>query len=46
VTAAGDEGAVDQLIEWCKRGPSHASVDSVDVEDLTGDPPTGPFQTN
>lgn len=46
VTAAGDEGAVDRLVEWCKRGPSHASVDSVDVEDLAGDPPTGPFETS
>jgi acylphosphatase len=31
VIAEGDSGAVDQLIEWCRSGPSHADVTDVDV---------------
>jgi acylphosphatase len=27
----GDPEAVDQLVEFCRRGPSRADVDSVDV---------------
>jgi acylphosphatase len=33
VIAEGDEEAVDALINWCREGPSHADVDSVDVSD-------------
>ncbi len=33
VIAEGDEGAVDQLVEWCTSGPSHADVTDVDVTD-------------
>lgn len=30
--ALGDRGVVESLIEWCKVGPAHAIVQSVDVE--------------
>lgn len=46
VVASGDEDAVDRLIDWCREGPPHASVDSVEVEDV--DPssaPSGGFTT-
>ena len=29
----GDRAAVDRLVEFCRRGPSRAEVDSVDVVD-------------
>jgi acylphosphatase len=37
----GDQAAVDELVEFCRRGPSRAEVTSVDVveeepEGLTG----------
>lgn len=28
----GDSPAVDEAIEWCRRGPSFAEVESVEVE--------------
>jgi acylphosphatase len=33
VVAEGDEDAVNQLIEWCRSGPSHADVEDVQVTD-------------
>jgi acylphosphatase len=27
----GDDERVESMVEWCRRGPSGASVDSVDV---------------
>ncbi len=35
----GEESAVEKIIAWCHHGPSHASVDNVDVqyEDYTGE---------
>jgi acylphosphatase len=30
-TFEGDDERVQSLIEWCRRGPSGASVDDVDV---------------
>ncbi len=33
IHAEGDENAVNQLIDWCKRGPEYAVVKSVDVAD-------------
>lgn len=29
--ALGDRAVIDSLIEWCKVGPAHADVSSVDV---------------
>jgi acylphosphatase len=34
----GDPGAVDALVEFCRRGPRGARVDAVEVVD---EPPTG-----
>jgi acylphosphatase len=28
----GEKAAVDAILEWCKRGPASASVDSLDVD--------------
>jgi acylphosphatase len=28
----GDDERVDSMVEWCRRGPSGASVEHVDVE--------------
>ena len=28
----GDLGAIDALVEWCRKGPPHAAVDNVTVE--------------
>ena len=35
----GPRDAVESMISWCRRGPSHASVDRVEVteEEPTGD---------
>ena len=30
--AQGERSLVQELVDWCKRGPSGARVDSVDVE--------------
>ena len=47
VVAAGDEDAVDRLVAWCREGPTHASVDSVEVEDVDpGSVPAGGFRTD
>ncbi|MBI1961537.1 MAG: acylphosphatase [Parcubacteria group bacterium] len=35
IEAEGEEGAIRQLIEWCKNGPTHAQVD--DVKAMWGD---------
>lgn len=32
--AQGDEDAVESLIEFCRRGPGHATVTGLRVEDL------------
>ena len=34
----GDDAAVDELVEFCRRGPSRAEVDSVEV---IGEEPEG-----
>jgi acylphosphatase len=35
----GSRDAVESMIDWCRRGPAHASVDRLDVseEDPTGE---------
>jgi acylphosphatase len=33
VVAQGPEAAVGRLIEWCRRGPTWAQVDGVEVTD-------------
>jgi acylphosphatase len=39
VAAEGPPQAVDQFVEWCRRGPPAARVDEVDVteEELVGE---------
>lgn len=29
----GDPGAVEALVEWCRSGPRHADVDSLEVSE-------------
>ena len=31
----GDAGAVDRMVDWCRRGPRHAAVTGVEVIDET-----------
>lgn len=38
VLAWGDRPAMNQFIAWCRRGPIHARVDTVDIDDGTPDP--------
>ena len=33
IEAEGPEYNVNQFIEWCRRGPSHAMVDNLEVSD-------------
>ncbi len=39
--AEGEDGAVGQYVEWCRRGPPEASVESIAVND---EPFKGEFQ--
>ena len=32
VLAQGNKQQIEQLIEWCKKGPPHASVSNVEVK--------------
>jgi acylphosphatase len=36
ILATGTQEQLDQLVQWCKRGPRNAQVDSVHVEKLEG----------
>lgn len=36
--AEGDVAALAELERWLRHGPPHASVESVDAEELTGEP--------
>jgi acylphosphatase len=40
VVAEGEQGQIEALIEWCKRGPRGARVDRIGVE---WDEPTGTY---
>ena len=31
IEAEGEQGALDQLVAWCRRGPPHARVETVEV---------------
>jgi acylphosphatase len=31
--AEGDRETLDRFVEWCRRGPPHARVESVEVEE-------------
>ena len=31
IVAEGEEGALNQLLEWCRKGPSGARIDKVEV---------------
>ncbi|MBX3000218.1 MAG: acylphosphatase [Caldilineaceae bacterium] len=43
VLAWGERQAMDQFIEWCRRGPLHARVDAVEIFDGTSDPKLNGF---
>ncbi|MBI2055446.1 MAG: acylphosphatase [Candidatus Sungbacteria bacterium] len=32
ITAEGEEAALAELVEWCKKGPPLASVEKIDTE--------------
>ena len=34
VVASGKSGEVEKFVEWCRRGPDRARVDSVDIKEL------------
>lgn len=34
ILATGSADQLNELVHWCKQGPPHAKVKSVDVEDL------------
>ena len=38
VIAEGDASRIDDLASWLRHGPPHASVESVEVEELAGEP--------
>lgn len=38
VALEGDEEAVQSVLDWCRAGPNHATVHSIDVSD---EPPKG-----
>jgi acylphosphatase len=37
----GVDRAVEDMLEWCRKGPSHARVDRVEVKDEPAFPDTG-----
>ena len=41
VVAEGDGRAVEALLEWCRRGPEGARVESVEVSDIEADDRSG-----
>jgi acylphosphatase len=45
IIAEGEEEAVDQLIEWCRSGPSYADVTGVEVSNEEPQGASG-FTTN
>jgi len=38
ITATGDASSLDQFISWCRRGPTHATVTSVETKPLPETP--------
>lgn len=42
VIVEGPESQVNQLVEWCHQGPTHARVDHIDIAD---EPCTGEFHS-
>jgi acylphosphatase len=38
VALEGDDTAVDRVVEWCRKGPSRARVDAVEI---VSEPPEG-----
>jgi acylphosphatase len=37
----GPEASVEAMVDWCRRGPAHARVDTVEVERETPANETG-----
>lgn len=40
----GEDENLETFLSWCQEGPSHATVESVDVDDETGDEVLGEFE--
>lgn len=38
VMAWGEKQAMERFVEWCHRGPTHARVDNVEVDEGSPDP--------
>jgi acylphosphatase len=38
VLAWGEKQALERFVEWCRRGPIHARVDNVEVDEGSPDP--------
>jgi acylphosphatase len=34
IEAEAEEDVIEQFIHWCKRGPEHARVDSIDIAEI------------
>lgn len=44
IVARGPARDVDALLAWARRGPPAASVDALEVTEMTLDPALGPFE--
>ena len=46
LSAEGERDRLEQLLVWCRQGPPHAKVQSVDVVERgpVGDPGPSPFE--
>ncbi|MGH8477637.1 MAG: acylphosphatase [Methylococcales bacterium] len=36
IVARGSEYSLERFVEWCRQGPEHARVDTLEIEDWQG----------